>query len=423
MPPNQPDEPDQSPDPIDPADFTQWEARGGESHTYTLSKNAALRLDRYVQNRVKGFSRNQVQKLIALGAVTVNSKQVKPSLMLKEGDVVEISTPPKPGVNIEPEPIPLDILYEDDDMIVINKQAGIIVHPARSYLCGTMLNALAHHLIETGQAQSATLPQLPEDESDEEEELTLIPGLSAVGADDARPGVVHRLDKNTTGVIVFAKRDSSHWLIAKQFESRTNLKAYLAVVHGCPDPHAGAIEEPIGKHPTIREAYAIQQEPRGKPSLTLYRVRERYQGYSLVELELKTGRTHQIRVHLSYLGHPIAGDILYGGEPITSAEITTPPIPAGYRPYMNYAREKDEGRQLEQVASANPDCIIAHPALHAALLQIKQPVTHELMTFTAPVHDAMAKLIRTLRQHPESGPVVTSGTHVDLNQALPDHGE
>jgi 23S rRNA pseudouridine1911/1915/1917 synthase len=416
---NQPLDPDRQGDPALPDEFAQWEARGGETHTYTLSKDASLRIDRYVQNRVKGFSRNQVQKLIALGAVTVNGRSVKPSLMLKEGDVVAIRTPPKPGVQIEPEPIPLDILYEDDDLIVINKQAGIIVHPARSYLHGTMLNALAHHLISTGQARDATLPDLPEDDSDDEDDLTLVPGLSAVGADDARPGVVHRLDKNTTGVILFAKRDSSHWLVAKQFENRTNLKAYLAVVHGCPDPIAGAIEQPIGKHPTIREAYAVQQEPRGKHALTLYRVRERYKGFSLVELELKTGRTHQIRVHLSYLGHPIVGDILYGGEPIRTRDLAEPPIPAGYRAFLNYAREKEEGRQLEAAAQADPDTLIAHPALHAALLQIRQPNTNELLTFTAPVHDAMAALIHRLRQQPDDGPVVTSGTHVDLAHAAP----
>ncbi|QDU71717.1 RluA family pseudouridine synthase [Mucisphaera calidilacus] len=400
----------------DELDIDAWEASGGDVQSYRLSKNARFRLDKYVQNRVKGLSRNQIQKLITLEAITVNQKKAKASLMLKEGDVVDIRLPPKPGSTIEPEEIPLDILYEDEDIIVINKQAGIVVHPARSYLSGTMLNALAHHFVATGQSSGAEQPEVPADADDE---LTLVPGLSAVGADDARPGVVHRLDKNTTGVIVFAKRDFSHWMVAKQFEDRTNLKAYLAVVHGCPEPEGGAIDQPIGKHPTIKEAYAIRQEPYGKPSLTLYRVRERYKGYSLVELELKTGRTHQIRVHLSYLGHPIVGDVLYGGEPVGNTEITEPVMPAGYRPYVNFARDKEEGRRIESAAAEREDLIIGHPALHATLLRIRQPISDEEMTFTAPVHHAMRVLLAKLRNHLDDGPVVMQGYHVDLTKATP----
>ncbi|WP_428386264.1 RluA family pseudouridine synthase [Mucisphaera sp.] len=402
-------------------DVDAWEGEGGEVLSYRLSKDAALRLDLYVQNRIKGFSRNQVQKLIGLGAVTVNGKEAKPSLKLKEGDVVEIRTPPKPGKEIRPQAMDLDVLYEDDDLIVLNKRAGVVVHPARAYLSGTLLNGLAHHFLVTGQATEVTV-EAGEAGGDDEEDVTLVPGLSTVGGHEARPGVVHRLDKNTTGVIVFAKRDASHWLISRQFEKRTNLKVYLAVVHGSPEHEAGVIDHPIGKHPTIKEAYCIQAEPHGKPSLTLYRVRERYQGYSLVELELKTGRTHQIRVHLSYLGHPIVGDLLYGGEPVGLAELDAPPVAAGFRPYVNYARPKEEGQKMETEAAEREDLVICHPALHATLLGIRQPTTDRPMRFTAPVHEPMRRLIGMLRERPAQGKVVSRGAHVDLDEAVPVEG-
>src|SRR5690606_595357 len=165
-------------------------------------------------------------------------------------------------------------------------------------------------------------------------------GLSGVGSGELRPGVIHRLDKHTTGVIVVAKDDEDHWKIARQFEDRKTLKAYMAVVHGNFDTEGGVVDAPIGKHPTIREAMAVRHDSVGKPSVTLYRVREQYEGYSRVELQLRTGRTHQIRVHMSYLGHPLVGDILYGGEVVGPAEIAEPPIAAGSRNFVNFARPK-----------------------------------------------------------------------------------
>ncbi|MEX0744162.1 MAG: pseudouridine synthase, partial [Phycisphaeraceae bacterium] len=244
--------------------------------------------------------------------------------------------------------------------------------------------------------------------------------LSTVGQREARPGIVHRLDKHTTGVIIVAKQDEPHWQLARQFEERSNLKAYLALVHGCPDPPGGAIEQPIGKHPTIREAMAVRNDASAKQALTLYRVRERYQGYSLVELELKSGRTHQIRVHLSFMGHPIVGDILYGGEPIGEAELDTPPVPAAHRSQMTYARPKAEGDKLEAEALLRDDIYMTTPALHAALLRIRHPMRDNAeMTFTAPIHSSMRDVIDALRQRPADGSVVTSGYWVDLTQALP----
>lgn len=386
---------------------------GAEQKRWVLSRDAQHRLDKYLQNRIKGSSRNQVQKLIDLGGVKVNGQPAKASQKLREGDVVDVILPPRPATHLVPEDIPLHILYEDDDMIVVNKQANLIVHPARSHLNGTLLNALAFHFLQQQPAGSDAAHVLDEK-------------LSAVGKDGnpargegPRPGIVHRLDKNTTGVIILAKRDETHWMLAKQFENRTNLKCYLALVHGCPDPPSGAIEAPIGKHLTYREAMAVRHDSQGRDSLTLYRVRERYPGYSLVELELKTGRTHQIRVHLSYLGFPIVGDIFYGGEPVGEKELDNPPLPAGARPMLTFARSKDEGRNMEFLAAQRDDMILATPALHAALLQLRHPADGRTMTFTAPLHEPMLGLVHKLRQR-GCEEMIVDGVHVDLAAAIPD---
>ena len=384
---------------------------GAEQRTYILSKDSRFRLDQYLQNRLKGISRSQVQRLISLGGVTVNGSPAKPATRLKEGDEVEVVVPPRPSDDLLPEPISVEILHEETGFIVVNKPANLIVHPARGRQTGTLLNALAYHF----QQQSALSGQ---GSARAEEEAS---GLSKVGAETARPGVIHRLDKDTTGVMVVGKREAEHWAIAKQFEARTNLKVYLAVVHGTPDPPGGAVDQPIGRHPTIREAMAVRHDSMSRDALTLYRVRERYRGYSLVELEIKTGRTHQIRVHLQYQGHPIVGDIIYGGEPVGPAELATPPTPAAYRPHLTFARTKEEGLKVEAHAAERmkrDDMFIATPALHAALLGINHPVTGERVTFTAPVPDPMRSLISRLREQPAPGEVVQQGWHVDLGEAV-----
>ncbi|MEM8496001.1 MAG: RluA family pseudouridine synthase, partial [Planctomycetota bacterium] len=302
---------------------------------------------------------------------------------------------------------------------------------ARSRLSGTMVNALAWHLkfgqqftSRTGHLSDQSEPAVSKQQRDRQRKQNK---LSNVGQNEARPGVVHRLDMHTTGCIVFAKQDATHWLLAKQFENRTNLKCYLALVHGGPDginvPLSGAIDEPLGKHPTIREGQAVRRDAHGKPALTLYRVRRRYRGYSLVELELKTGRTHQIRVHLSYLGFPIVGDLLYGGLPVGPAELEQPPesVP-GSRPNLTFAMPKEEGKKNEAAAEARQaqgeSPFIRHPALHAGLLQLQHPVTQERMTFTAPLHEPMRSLVAYLEQHNEPQRGIDDGTHIDLDHAL-----
>lgn len=403
----------------------EGETEGPAARVFLVRKEMRKRLDVYLHQRLKGISRSKVQQLIDLGGVTVNGKPPKASTVLRPDDRVEVILPPPAIRTILPEPIPLDVLYEDPYIIVINKQADLIVHPARGRNSGTLVNGLAHHFkVQQEQAggawrewntrgfkdDAASRAQTPPGE---------IPGLSQVGVEDLRPGIIHRLDRFTTGAMVVAKSDQAHWQIARQFEDRKTVKAYLALVHGNFDEPEGRIHQPLGKHPTIREAYAIRNDSSGRDSLTLYRVREQYRGFSLVELELKTGRTHQIRVHLSYIGHPIVGDIVYGGEPVGTAELDAPPIAAGSRRHVTFARTREEGMAIEAAAKARTDLILAHPALHAAFLRFTHPMTQQAMTFIAPMRAPMSDLLARLRQRPAVGPVAAGGWWVDLASILP----
>ena len=322
--------------------------------TFTLQRDLGTRLDKYLTTRVTFMSRTQLQKLIEEGGVTVNDKPAKSSTKLNLNDTVRMTVPLPPNKDVQPENIPLSVLFEDDHLIVINKSADIIVHPARSENAGTMLNALAWHFRNVSNGT-----------------------LSAVGEEFARPGVVHRLDRHTSGCIVFAKSDEAHWRLGQQFERRSVDKRYLAVVHGRYEPEIEVIDLPIGPHQSkekgYREKQVIRRDDLGKHAITIVRVRERYRTphageMTLVELELKTGRTHQIRVHLSHQGFPIVGDDMYGGRPYTDP--TT-----------------------EQV-------LINEQALHAALLAFEHPILKEPMVFTAPPRDELASLITALRAGP-----------------------
>ncbi|MCE9590650.1 MAG: RluA family pseudouridine synthase [Planctomycetes bacterium] len=405
------------------------------------------RLDVFLFNRLKGISRSKIQKLIDLGGVSVNGAVPKASHKVHEGDVVDVILPPPAVRRIEPEPIPLDVIYEDDQFIVINKQADLIVHPARSHLSGTLINGLAWRFKQQVEKAGGTFvhrttrgfkekggpgdrqppvtspqqaPKSSDPDASTEAEEGIVAGLSSVGAQEFRPGIIHRLDRFTTGVMVVAKADTAHWAIARQFEDRTTHKCYLALVHGNLETHGGAVEYPIGKHPTIREAMAVRHDSSGKYALTLFRVREQYKGYALVEMEIKTGRTHQIRVHMAYLGHPIVGDILYGGEPIGKPELDNPPVPMGPRPFVTFARDKAQGQRVEDVAAKRTDMILARPALHAAMLSFTHPETRQRVTFTAPLHEPMRSLIHELRSRRVDRPVATEGYWVDLKQAVPE---
>ncbi len=403
-----------------------------QSGRFIIRRHTDLRLDVYLQRRLQGISRSRVQKLIDIGAVKVNGANAKASAAVHRGDQVEITLPDQAVREIQAQPVPLDVLYEDESFIVINKQAGLIVHPARSHLSGTLLNGLAYYFRQQQAARGRAMrprrtrglrkndiagdPAFsPNETKGHRDTLRGLDHLSQVGAAEFRPGIVHRLDKNTTGVLVVAKADGAHWSIARQFADRSTIKAYLAVVHGNFDTVGGVLEYPIGKHPTIREAYAVRYDSQAKHAVTLYRVREQYKGYSLVELELKTGRTHQIRVHLSYVGHPIVGDILYGGEPIGQAELDQPPVAAGSRVMLTFARDKLEGQKVEAQAQARQDMILTYPALHAAMLSFIHPETENRVTFTAPLHAPMDRLIHALRPGRIQAPVAADGYWVDID--------
>tara|TARA_R110002096_G_scaffold173781_7_gene348734 strand:+ start:107514 stop:108701 length:1188 start_codon:yes stop_codon:yes gene_type:complete len=320
----------------------------------------STRLDKYLTTRVTFMSRNQLQSLMSDGGATVNGKIAKPSTKLKDGDRIELVIPPPPSSEIQPDEIPLNVLFEDDHILVLNKDPDIIVHPARSENRGTMVNALAWHFAHVTGG-----------------------GLSSVGKDFARPGVVHRLDRNTSGCIVFAKSDQAHWKLGAQFQDRKVNKRYIALVHGWVQPNHQVIDYPLGPHQSkakgAREKRVVRHDELGKASVTICSVRERYeipaarphlqpQRYSLVELDLKTGRTHQIRVHLAHLGYSIVGDDMYGGRPFVGDGNTT---------------------------------MLDRQALHAAYLEFTHPINEERMAFVAPLRDEFLELIRYLRQYSE----------------------
>ncbi len=340
------------------------------SVSFRLSRDLDKRLDRYLVDRIPFLSRTSLQKLIREQGVTVNGRPPKPSTRLRAGDEIVAILPPPPSTEIPAEPIPLAALFEDDEIIVVNKADDIIVHPARGNTSGTMINALAWHFQHTTGG-----------------------ALSAVGKELARPGVVHRLDRHTTGVLVFAKTETAHWRLARQFERRTVDKRYLAVVHGRIETLADVIDVPLGKHPTVREKYAVRWDDTGKQSVTIYRVRERYDDFTLVELELKTGRTHQIRLHLSYLGYPIAGDDMYGGHHLTVASV---------------AGAAGTGDRSPR------DTLLARQALHAATLGFEHPISRQPMTFHAPLPDDLRDLIALLRTHQLVDTPNVAGATIDL---------
>lgn len=301
------------------------------------------RLDKYLQGRFSQFSRATIQKLIKEQGVTVNARPAKPGTRLNPGDNIELILPPPRTREIIPEQIPLNIIYEDDQIIVLNKQADLIVHPARGNTHGTLANGLVYYAEK----------------------------LSTAGG-EFRPGIVHRLDRNTTGVMVVAKTDTAHWRLARQFEKRRVAKSYLAIVHGVPELQADCIAQPLGVHPRAREKYAIRPEI-GKEAITFYEVTEAFRGFSLLKVTPKTGRTHQIRVHLSYIKHPVVADDMYGGRVVY--------------PW-----------QIEDRPAGPEEPIMARCALHASTLEIKHPETAEAMTFQAPLPADMQNLLGALRQ-------------------------
>jgi 23S rRNA pseudouridine1911/1915/1917 synthase len=342
---------------------------------YKLGKNLTRRIDQYLVDRIGYLSRNQIQRLIDDGLVKVNGKTTKPSYKPREDDIVDVSAPPRLIEQLVPEDIPLDILYEDDYMMALNKQANLVVHPARGQWTGTLVNGLAFYGNKWSQLNG-----------------------------NWRPGILHRLDKNTTGVILIAKADEAHWRLARQFENRTIQKTYMALVHGIPQLTADVINMPIGKDRYVREKQAVRKiENGGREAITYYEVLEKHQTppgqtifsfqkstfandqhyktpggkFSLVKLTPKTGRTHQLRVHLSHMGYPIVGDTMYGGQTVTA---------------LNTDLNTDLNIEPEKKPFA-----FARQALHAYEITFTHPITLEPMTISAPLPDDIKALLALIK--------------------------
>ncbi len=301
------------------------------SHSLTVdSAGAGLRLDVFLAQQEGIRSRAEARRLIDAMCVQINgTRPQKAGQRLVEGDRVDVSIPVAEPTDLAPEPIPLDVLFEDEWVLVINKPKGLVVHPAPGHQTGTLVHALIHHL-----------PELP-----------------VIGGAE-RPGIVHRLDKDTTGALVVAKTEEAHVKLAADLKARRIKRVYIALVHGNVRSDAGSIDAPIGRHPTNRKRMAVVPG-RGRPAVTHFETLERFGRYTLLQLRLETGRTHQIRVHLAHIGHPVVGDTVYGPN----------------KPHL-----VDDGQ-----------------ALHAVEIAFFHPITGELINVRAPIPEGLQRVLSKLR--------------------------
>lgn len=318
--------------------------------------SAGKRLDVFLAEQLPDYSRAVLRRAIDANYVRVGGSACKPSQRLKAGETVTIEQLDVPRPGPAPQAIPLSIVHEDESIVVVDKAAGMIVHPAKGHWEGTLASALAHHFGPLSERGGPT-----------------------------RPGIVHRLDRDTSGVIVVAKNDQAHDALSAQFKARTVEKEYLAIVVGELDRDRDVIDEPIGDHPTQREKKAIRRESAdARPAVTMYEVVERFAGFTLVRARPKTGRTHQIRLHLTHIGCPVLCDRLYGGRArITELEL----IPRDKM--MHDAAERD------RLAAR---FVLDRQALHAQRLAIDHPTTGERMTFEAPLPEDIQTTIDALRK-------------------------
>lgn len=291
------------------------------------------RIDKFLSCRLEEVSRSYIQKLIKEGHVSVNGKPVKANYKLGAGDEISVEIPEAKEPDILPEDIPLDILYEDQDILVVNKPKGIVVHPAAGHYSGTLVNALMYHCKDS------------------------LSGINGV----MRPGIVHRIDMDTTGSLLVCKNDEAHRILAEQLKEHTIRREYHAIVYGNIKEDTGTVDEPIGRHPTDRKKMSINHK-NGKQAVTHYEVLERFGNFTYIRCRLETGRTHQIRVHMASLHHPLLGDEVYGPS-------SRPPFPG-----------------------------LKGQVLHAKILGIYHPATGEYMEFDAPLPQYFVDLLQKLRR-------------------------
>jgi 23S rRNA pseudouridine1911/1915/1917 synthase len=297
-----------------------------------------IRLDQFLVGRISGESRSQIQNRIRKGYLLVNGEQVKTGYLTKLDDRIETAIPESLPDQPLPEHIPLEILYEDSELAVINKPAGLVCHTGAGVRSGTLVNALLHHMgpLETGDPQ--------------------------------RPGIVHRLDKLTSGVMLVAKNRLAHRHLAQQFKSREVKKEYLAMVYGRPLPDSGTIDLPLGRDPKDRKKISTRAR-RKRIAITHYSLEKNYGPVSLLNIRIDTGRTHQIRVHLAHKGHPIVGDSIYGGNRVRNLQ----------------------GKILEAARE------MQRPFLHSRRIQFRHPTSEELLSFTAPLPSELERFLAVVR--------------------------
>ncbi len=300
---------------------------------YTVEENqSGMRLDKFLTEIYPEQTRSFLQKLVKSGEIKVNGKSVtKAGFVVERGDQVYASIPAPQAVEIEAENIPLDILYEDADVLIVNKPKGMVVHPSAGHYSGTLVNAIMYHCADS---------------------------LSGING-EIRPGIVHRIDMDTTGALIICKNDAAHVDIAEQIKEHTVTRRYRGIVCGIVKEDEGTIEGAIGRHPTQRKKMAIN-EKNGKPAITHYKVLQRFAKYTYMEFQLETGRTHQIRVHMASIGHPLLGDELYGNP-------------------KNLAMKGLQGQTL-----------------HAMIIGFVHPSTHEYMEFEAPLPEYFQNLLQKL---------------------------
>ena len=329
-----------------------------------LPEQAGPRLDAFLTERIEGWSRSRLQRLIEGGDILVNGKEAKPSYRIHEGDEIDIDLTEKPVARFEPENIPLDIVFEDEFLAVINKPAGMIVHPGAGIPNGTLANAIAWHFGHGvgGQMQKPAREQGRDDQVDSN---ALTDAQASANTD--RVGIVHRLDKDTSGLIVVAKDEQTHEALAEQFRDRTVEKTYVALVHGAPRENSGTIDRPLARDRWHRTKMTVAAN--GRHALSLWKVRQRYEKFTLLQVDIKTGRTHQIRVHLASINHPVVGDATYN---------------EGRDNTINVADVKRAVESMNRFF------------LHAERLAFTHPKTEERLSFNCELPEELAQFLNLL---------------------------